>query len=238
MFMGHGRMINRGDVVEYVKLKDMNVSVTTCQIASPTSTCVMMAETLIKIKDWLLENGKNIEDNRVNDLFQQSIMGAQNENLKCLYRSKDWAVCRDKKFNYMAEYTERYLYDLNENDQLPNKHFTSDNEQLYGQSGVHIIKNNVGLENGIYFSFPMILEEFISHFAENYGVHKFYLVDFTCSVLSEDVTQRTRRYVARNIIKQEKAKGGTRKKDGKKNKSKNKSKNRRKNTRKITRQLQ
>jgi hypothetical protein len=210
IFLGHGSIINHDDIVDYVHLRDLNVSVTTCQIAAPTSTCVMMPETLIKIKDWLIKNENHIEDNRVNELFQQSIMSAQIENLKCLYRSKDWAECGERRFNIMPKHTEKYLYDLNRNDQLPDKFFTSSEEELYGQSGVHIIKNNVGLDNGSSYLFPMTLEGFISHFTANYGVNKFYLVDFTCSVLEENVSERTRRYVARDIIKKQ-ITGGTRK---------------------------
>lgn len=227
IFLGHGSIINHDDIVDYVHLRDLNVSVTTCQIASPTSTCVMMPDTLIKIKDWLIRNENQIEDNRVNELFQQSIMSAQIENLKCLYRSKDWAECGERRFN-MPKHTEKYLYDLNRNDQLPNKFFTSAGEELYGQSGVYIIKNNVGLVNGSNYLFPMTLEEFITNFSHAYGVNKFYLVDFTCSVLEENVSERTRRYVARDIIKKQ-ITGGTRKRKHRRRRRKSKMKRTNKN---------
>lgn len=178
MFIGHGNFLterNSVGLAELVPIKTYPLQLNICTFAPPGEGCFYPPNALISLKDTLFNFFSKIKDEKVEDTFQHTLNMAQSESeLKMLYSDPRWAAYFNTRYQFsgLCKQTNMYF----------EKNFSSD-EKI--NSGVYIIKNNIGLQNNSILSFDN--QQFqtlknITNYFNNLHVEKLFILDATCSV--------------------------------------------------------
>lgn len=228
MFIGHGTFLterNREGIAELVPIETSPLELNICTFAPPGEGCFYPPDALISLKDTLINFSSQIEDENFERTFQQTLTMAQAESvLGRLYYDPEWAPYFNKRYQFSGLCKKTYRYF--------EKKFSSDEEI---NSGVYIIKNNIGLPNNSILSFDnpqfQTLKNITNYFNNlHLHVEKLFILDATCSVflnLEKNGYINDRRTISRlgnDLVKISQLAGRKKRRHSKKKTLKNKTK--------------
>lgn len=172
MFIGHGAFYTQSNE-ELVPINSYPLKMNICTFAPPGEGCFYPPESMISLKNKLIEYSSPIED--FSDTFQQVFHMAQKESLLgTTYNSPDWAPFFNKRHDLSELCVKTNFY--------YEKKFSTDKDL---PCGVYIINNNIDLPKNAILSFDdpqfQSLSGVINFFTAR-ETNQLFIIDATCSL--------------------------------------------------------
>jgi hypothetical protein len=194
MVIGHGSLVtqtNQEGLIDIVPIEFPSINMQICTFAPPLECSVYPDDSLLLLRKTIQTYLKDV--NTINT-FQQAVGQAQLDAIRFKYSDPDWA-------GHSTVHPKSYH--LSENWVTGNKYidktYSNANEIFKnGESGIYILNNNIGLQNG-HFPFEnerTTLSNIITYFSR---VDNICILDTTCSVIHEELSERSERLIKKNI---------------------------------------
>jgi hypothetical protein len=206
VIIGHGGLVTQlnenSNTHELVRCDfSKSIKLNICTFAAPSEECSYAPETLLYLKDTLIEKSQEYDFSK--ESFKILVVDSQLKASGFQYSSPEWSRFFSKK----PRFTENWI---SGNSCFEKEYLNVEEDPLLeGKCGFYILKNNIGLPVGEFMEFDdgfNTLCSFISLFIDQFNVTNINILDCACSVLinreEKKLSERGIRRMTRDVVKE------------------------------------